>query len=232
MHTRHRRRAVNRTVISFSLLLAAGCGATGSDGSRKAGALAGSDVPIGAVTEDVFVVGGAVAPGWASFSRVRAAAFAGTGDLALLDSDQRRLVVVGPDGNLRREVAGPGKNPGDLRRPLSLAALGNDRLVVYDSGHESFSNSDWTASFSTKSASRPATVSRLVPSAMCSVPCPIPMDGFLQPRHQTTARGVPLTFFARTAPERSSTTHGKCPMRPHTRDQTMRRPTETRAVPP
>lgn len=133
-----RRRVAKTTVFAVFLLLGTGCGAPGNYDARADSQLGGPDMPIGALTEEVFVVGGAVAPAWASFTRVGSAAFAATGDLALLDSDQRRIVVVAPVGGLRRELAGPGSGPGELRRPRSLAVVGENRLFVYDAGHESF----------------------------------------------------------------------------------------------
>lgn len=97
-----------------------------------------SDVPMAAVTEDVFVAGGATGAAWASFNRIYSAAFTATGDLAVLDIVQRRVVLVAPDGSRRHEVSRPGDGPGEYRQPVSLVTLGDERLVVYDRGHMSF----------------------------------------------------------------------------------------------
>ncbi len=93
---------------------------------------------MAAVTEDVFVAGGITGAAWASFNGIYSAAFTATGDLAVLDIVQRRVVLVAPDGSRCHEVSRPGDGPGEYRQPVSLVTLGDERLVVYDRGHMSF----------------------------------------------------------------------------------------------
>lgn len=86
--------------------------------------------------DDVSTVGGADAEAWDAFSRIDDAEFDGDGNLTLLDTEASRVVVVGPNGAFLREVSRRGSGPGELRAPASITVMPDDRLVVYDIGHD------------------------------------------------------------------------------------------------
>ena len=62
-------------------------------------------------------------------------AFDGAGQLYVLDVQSSRITVVGPDGEFRRTLGGPGEGPGEFLSPLALAVFRDGRVVVGDSGH-------------------------------------------------------------------------------------------------
>ena len=92
------------------------------------------------------------------------------------------------------------------------------------------SNLGWTATSLAKSALQPPVVCRLIRSEVSSERCP--MDGFLQSRRQTTARGVQSTSFLWRVRGRRFTSHGRCLTKPHTRDRITHRPTKACASRP
>jgi len=61
-------------------------------------------------------------------------AFDGAGQLYVLDSQATTITVVGPDGEFRRTLGGPGEGPGEFRRALALAVFRDGRVVVGDAG--------------------------------------------------------------------------------------------------
>lgn len=128
---RRRSRIASRGTIAAAVALSGACG-NGADLPAPV------DLPLAAVTEEVFVAGGATDEPWASFNLIYSAAFTASGSLAVLDFMQKRVVVMAPDGALRHELSRPGEGPGEYRQPRRLATLGDERLVVYDSGHRAF----------------------------------------------------------------------------------------------
>ena len=137
-------------MASASLVaLLGGCGGEAPDknGVPATALLGGPDVFVDAVVEDVFAVGGVDAEGWDAFSRVDDAEFDSEGNLIILDTRNLRLVVIGPDGAFRREVSRGGAGPGELRAPASIVVLPDDRLVVYDFGHNAFLTFDPDGTF-------------------------------------------------------------------------------------
>jgi hypothetical protein len=51
--------------------------------------------------------------------------------VALIDGDQKQLVLVGLDGTQRR-AGGPGSGPGEFRLPLQVVRAGSGGLLVFD----------------------------------------------------------------------------------------------------
>lgn len=125
-------------LVALPLLWACGSEAPDTNGAPATALLDGPDVFVDAVVEEVFTVGGVDAEGWDAFSRVDDAEFDSEGNLIILDTRNLRLVVIGPDGAFRREVSRGGTGPGELRAPASIVVLPDDRLVVYDFGHNAF----------------------------------------------------------------------------------------------
>lgn len=121
-------------------LVVAGCGVDRpGDEYRDGDGILGSDVPMTATTEEAFVVGGgASGEKWALFSQIGSLDFTVSGDLALLDVRQKRIVVVASDGSFRHEIPRPGEGPADLEAPISLVAMGDGRLLAWDLGHRAF----------------------------------------------------------------------------------------------
>lgn len=127
-------------VVLAALPLLAGCGNDLPDesGTPETASSDGADVFLEAVVDEVFTVGGADAEAWDAFSGIDDAEFDSDGNLTLLDTEAVRLVVVGPDGAFLRDVSRRGNGPGELRAPASIVVLPDDRLVVYDVGHDAF----------------------------------------------------------------------------------------------
>ena len=127
-------------VALAALPLLAGCGNDLPDdnGTPETASSDGADVFLEAVVDEVFAVGGVDAEAWDAFSRIDDAEFDSDGNLTLLDTEAVRLVVVGPDGAFLRDVSRRGNGPGELRAPASIVVLPDDRLVVYDIGHDAF----------------------------------------------------------------------------------------------
>jgi len=111
--------------IIFVAGLLAGCVPGEPDGGGPTGALDGEDVRMATVTEGIFTVGGWEADGWDSFSRVSDLHFDRSGNLLILDG-QNRLVVVGSDGAFLRQISRPGDGPGEFRR------VGPSRRIAVD----------------------------------------------------------------------------------------------------
>ena len=83
--------------------------------------------------EEVYRVGSLSGEDWEQFGYVYEVAFDGAGQLYILDVQDSRITVVGPDGGFRRTLGGPGEGPGEFVGPLALAVFRDGRVVVGDS---------------------------------------------------------------------------------------------------
>ena len=112
------------SLLALALLVA--CGDTG-DGSAAgaAGTLAGPDVIVNAVTEEVFTVGSITGDDWDAFGSVRSVHFDAQANLHIFDSQADHILVVGPDGSLIRTVGGRGEGPGEFGN-VTTAIVGRD----------------------------------------------------------------------------------------------------------
>jgi hypothetical protein len=79
-----------------------------------------------------FTIGGMDAPDWGAFGEDLRLAFDEAGNLHVLDEDNARVVVVGPDGGLIREFGRAGEGPGEFRRAGAMALLPTGGIVVFD----------------------------------------------------------------------------------------------------
>lgn len=135
------------------VLAIGGCGRdVASNGVHTGGSVSPDDIMIDAVLEDAYTIGGADADGWQAFDVVIDADFDSHGNLAVLDSDQKRVVLVGPGGQLLRRISQAGDGPGELRVPGSVAVLPDDRIAIYDRGHHAFLLFSARGEFSEQSA--------------------------------------------------------------------------------
>ena len=125
---------------SFVLLGAVGaqiaCGnaRNGGDGEGDATGLGGPDVPLAAVTEDVYTVGAIDGEDWETFSNISSVWFDAAGNLHVFDPGAHRVVVVGPSGGFVRTVGRQGEGPGEISNPMSAALLLDGRLAVFEFG--------------------------------------------------------------------------------------------------
>jgi len=87
------------------------------------------------VTE-VYRAGGADAQEeWAFFGPGLQASFDGAGNLLVLDALNKRVIVIGRDGQLVRVVGREGEGPGEFRSVVAFAVWRDGRFAVPDLGH-------------------------------------------------------------------------------------------------
>lgn len=116
-----------------ALALAALCGTPAVSVSAQAVRdLPAADRNIDPRIEELFRVGGADAPDWASFARVSALAFDPAGNLYIADVRTNTVVLVDRQGRFLRNVGREGDGPGEFRAPSRLAVDRTGRLVVWD----------------------------------------------------------------------------------------------------
>ena len=65
-------------------------------------------------------------------------AFDGAGHLYVFDSQAERIVVVGTDGALIREIGRKGEGPGEFRSAADFVAMEDGRVVVADIEHRAY----------------------------------------------------------------------------------------------
>ena len=110
-----------------------GCGDPAPDSQEAT--LDGPDVPLVALTEELFLLGGASEEEWQAFTEISEVHFDHDGNLVILDRRQNRVVVVGSDGEFRRHISRTGQGPGELRMAIGVGVLHDNRIVVRDVGH-------------------------------------------------------------------------------------------------
>ena len=85
---------------------------------------------------EVYRVGGVDAQEeWAFFGPALQMSFDGVGNLLVLDVLNKRVVVIGSDGQLVRVVGREGEGPGEFRSPMAFAVWRDGRFAVPDMGH-------------------------------------------------------------------------------------------------
>ena len=93
------------------------------------------DQPLNVDMTEVYRVGGVNAPEWTFFGPALQASFDGAGNLLVLDAFNKRVVVVGPDGQLMRVVGREGEGPGEFQQVQALAVWRDGRVAVPDWEH-------------------------------------------------------------------------------------------------
>ena len=106
--------------------------------SQKVVDLPARDRSVALTMEEVFSVGSISGEEWETFSRVAGVAFDGEGNLYLLDADNFRVVKVGPDGMMKREMGGEGGGPGEFGMPYALSVSRDGEVGVFDLGYGGF----------------------------------------------------------------------------------------------
>jgi 6-bladed beta-propeller len=114
--------------IGITLLAALPAAAVG----QEVRTLPAADRALAVDVDEVFRVGGADAPAWASFDRIAQVGFDGAGRLYVLDSSLSNLVVVGRDGRHIRTTGREGGGPGEFQTPTGLEVGADGRVVVFD----------------------------------------------------------------------------------------------------
>ena len=99
--------------------------------------------------EELWRVGGTSATGWDAFGSVRTVAFTPHGGVVVHDRRAKRVVVVGPGGELVHELADEGDGPGEFRF-IHTVLVGHDGgFTVYDGSHQAFKLFTGTGQFRT-----------------------------------------------------------------------------------
>ncbi len=119
----HRARA-RFPLVFFPLALLVACGDAG--GPRDPA----EDIPLNAVTEEVFTVGSVTGDAWDTFGELATVAFDAASNLHILDGQAQRIYMVGPDGSLLRTVGGPGEGPGELNEAGRLIVARDGSYTV------------------------------------------------------------------------------------------------------
>lgn len=99
---------------------------------------AAQDQPLTVDMTEVYRVGGASAQEeWAFFGPAASlqASFDEAGNLLILDAMNKRVVVIGPDGQLVRLVGREGEGPGEFQSVIAFAVWRDGRIAVPDLGH-------------------------------------------------------------------------------------------------
>ena len=129
-----RRRCVRVSSIVFSLFLA-GAPAWGQQIVRGPT----QDRPLTGSPEMLYAVGAEEGEPWETFGNVAAVSFDRQGNLYVLDRDNGRVNVFGPDGSYQRMISQKGEGPGELVFPMAMTVTGDGRLVVHDMGSQGLS---------------------------------------------------------------------------------------------
>ncbi len=157
--------------VQFTALaaLAGGCGGPDPTSGPNTDE---SDIPLAAITQEVFTLGGAAAAGWQQFGELVEVHFDGAGNLVVVDRLQPRVAVAGPDGALRHFVSRAGEGPGEFRLIGQVGVLRDNRLVVSDLGHNAFLLFDADGAFMKQIAlgERPAPASLGPGTTMVTTP--------------------------------------------------------------
>ncbi len=125
-----------RFLLLPAVLLALAAGGAGCGTSDTAAP--GEDLLLEPQVETLYRVGTMEGGSWDSFTRISGAAFSEDGTLHLLDPQQRRVHIVGPDGSHLRSFGVSGDGPGEFRSPAGIQVLADGRVVVADQGHQAF----------------------------------------------------------------------------------------------
>ena len=103
-----------------------------------AGPAVAQDQPLTADMTEVYRVGGTSArEEWAFFGPEPSlqASFDEAGNLLVLDAMNKRVVVIGADGQLARVVGREGEGPGEFQSVMAFAVWRDGRIAVPDMGH-------------------------------------------------------------------------------------------------
>ena len=93
------------------------------------------DQPVTLEVAEVYRVGGVNAEEWAFFGPALQPSFDGAGNLLVLDVLNRRIIVIGPAGQLVRVVGRWGEGPGEFQLIVVFAVWRDGRFAVPDIGH-------------------------------------------------------------------------------------------------
>ena len=97
--------------------------------------VAAQDRPLTADLTEIYRVGGVNAQEWAFFQPWLEVSFDGVGNLLVLDILNKRVVVIGPDGQLVRIVGREGEGPGEFQHVKVIAVWRDGRFAVPDTEH-------------------------------------------------------------------------------------------------
>ena len=109
--------------------------------------LPGRDRALGVEEEEIFSVGSIAGDDWETFSTVTGVAFDGEGNLYILDTQNFRVVKVGPQGQFIAEMGRAGGGPGEFEDMMWIKKTRGDSLLVYDWRHRRLSVLDPQADF-------------------------------------------------------------------------------------
>ncbi len=121
-------------VLSVALLLAA------SAGAQEIVQLPAEDRWLELDFEERYRLGTMEGEDWEQFAYIRSAAFDGAGNLVLFDwlMGTQKVVVVGLDGRLLRQLGGPGEGPGEFGSAGGVAVFTDGRVAVADVGRRGY----------------------------------------------------------------------------------------------
>ena len=98
----------------------------------------GEDRALEADFEEVYRIGSFDGEVWETFGDIRGVAFDADGKLYVLDRQASTITVVDREGELIRQVGGPGDGPGELRMPAAFTVMPDGSIVVADLGHRAY----------------------------------------------------------------------------------------------
>lgn len=85
--------------------------------------------------ETLFSVGRDEGEEWEVFASIAGLAFDAAGNLYVLDRENSRVVVIGPDGRFVRQLGQKGEGPGEFAWPVGMTVLSDGRVAVFDLGN-------------------------------------------------------------------------------------------------
>lgn len=104
--------------------------------------------------EELWRLGGVDAQSWDAFGSVASVAFGDDGGIVIHDEVGMRVLVVGPDGELVREIARRGEGPREFRDVEALVVARDGSFAVYDRSKRAFLRYSRSGEYETTVASR------------------------------------------------------------------------------